>query len=417
MSKFGIIFSISLLFFCPRLFGQDADTQEFLRGITAYTEGEYSQAYDIFSELYVQASQDDAVAYYLGLSEFALYKIDSATVHLNKAASLDTTNVWYLEALASLYGRVGDSRSFSYTCEKLIKLAPNQYRNPYTLTVVADDFMNSFQLTKAMEYYDMALEIDPEYAPAQLGKLESLRFQGDFPQLFVTLEDFIRNEFMLSELKSEYVESILANMDESFYQSWSEQLNKLVDLGLKMDPEDERTVLNKIRMTLMESKADSVVFYSVKLAELAEKKGHEGTLLMALSIAGDVSYELNDSKAAFNFYEQALKVDPDCTSVLNNYAYYLCEEGSSLKKALKMSRRAVDLEPDNATYLDTYGWALYLLGKVKAAKPVFKHAMIYGGKESSVILEHYAKVLEKLGEKELSAYYSSLAEQKKLEEQ
>ena len=39
--------------------------------------------------------------------------------------------------------------------------------------------------------------------------------------------------------------------------------------------------------------------------------------------------------------------------------------------------------------------------------------MIYGGKESAVILMHYAIVLEKLGEKDLAAYYRNLSENKK----
>ena len=42
--------------------------------------------------------------------------------------------------------------------------------------------------------------------------------------------------------------------------------------------------------------------------------------------------------------------------------------------------------------------------------------MIYGGKDHLEILEHYAVVLEALGEVELSRYYKSLAETKKAEQ-
>ena len=72
----------------------------------------------------------------------------------------------------------------------------------------------------------------------------------------------------------------------------------------------------------------------------------------------------------------------------------------------------MEAEPDNATYLDTYAWLLHLLGKDKEAKPYFKHAMLYGGKDSAVILEHYSKVLEALGEDDLALYYKNLSEQK-----
>ena len=149
------------------------------------------------------------------------------------------------------------------------------------------------------------------------------------------------------------------------------------------------------------------------MADLARAQGDDEHLAEALSIAGDVHYQqLEDKKKAYEIYEQALQVDPDRTSVLNNYAYYLSLEGRKLRKALKMSRRTIELEPDNATYLDTYGWILYLLHRPKEAKPYFKHAMLYGGKDSAVVLEHYSKVLEALGEQDLATYYKNLSEQK-----
>ena len=44
------------------------------------------------------------------------------------------------------------------------------------------------------------------------------------------------------------------------------------------------------------------------------------------------------------------------------------------------------------------------------AIPFFKHAMLYGGKESRTILQHYARVLEVLGENDLAVYYRSQAD-------
>ena len=80
-----------------------------------------------------------------------------------------------------------------------------------------------------------------------------------------------------------------------------------------------------------------------------------------------------------------------------------------------MSKKTVEAEPDNATYLDTYGWILYLQGKAAEAKQYFKHAMMYGGKESSVVLSHYADVLEALGEDDLSKVYRQQARKKAAE--
>ena len=127
---------------------------------------------------------------------------------------------------------------------------------------------------------------------------------------------------------------------------------------------------------------------------------------------GDMYHLKGDSKAAYKAYDKALKIDPSYAPVLNNYAFYLSEEGKQLKKAYAMSKKTVEAEPDNATYLDTFGWILHLQGKDLEAKPFFKHAMLYGGKDSAVILDHYAEVLYALKEYDLAQVYWNQAKAK-----
>ena len=256
----------------------------------------------------------------------------------------------------------------------------------------------------ALEYYDRALELDPDYAPAELGKLEILRFTGNFPPFFLTLDHFLRNEIVRDEIKSDYLGMLIDNMVSRFYGVWGEQLGKLVDLCYRQAPADPVSNLNKLRRCIIENKQDSVIYMCNRLAEVSRQAGDKENLVLALSTAGDMSYQMGDRREAYRYYDEALEVDPDCAPVLNNYAYYLSEEGRSLRKALKMSRRTIELEPDNATYLDTCGWILYLLGRPKEAKPLFKHAMLYGGKDSPVVLEHYSVILGERGEKDLSIY-------------
>ena len=125
----------------------------------------------------------------------------------------------------------------------------------------------------------------------------------------------------------------------------------------------------------------------------------------AWATIGDVYHMKGDTKSAYKAYDKALRLDPDYVPVLNNYAYYLSLEGRKLKKAYTMSKKTVEAEPDNATYLDTFAWILHLQGKDIEAKPLFKHAMLYGGKESPVILDHYAEVLFSLKEYDLARVY------------
>lgn len=129
------------------------------------------------------------------------------------------------------------------------------------------------------------------------------------------------------------------------------------------------------------------------------------TIMSVYPSMGDLYHQEGQTKKAYKCYEKVLKIDPDHTLTLNNYAYFLSLEGKNLRKAKEMSRKTILAEPDNPTYLDTYAWILHLMGDDPEAKLHFKHAMLYGGKENAVILDHYADVLYALGEYDLAFIY------------
>ena len=413
MRKALIAYLALLLPVCCLLAQVSGGTDPFLQAAAVYAEGNYAAARELLRPLHAQDPSDDAVNYYLGLSELALRDFDAAEEHLNAAVTADSTNTWYIYALASLYDAKGDQVIAGELVEKLVKMSPSLYNNPNTLSMVADAKVMARQDSVALAYYNQALEMDPSYLPAQLGRTELLRRMGNFPAFFAGLEEFIRNEAVRPEIKSNYLTALMDSVDSPFYWVWGDTINRLVDLDREMHPEDYDIQMLKLRMLYIKQDWDGVTGQCDVLADLGRRQGDASRIAEALAIKGDVQYqELGDRKLAYKTYEEALSVDPDRTSVLNNYAYYLSLEHRKLRKALKMSRRTVELEPDNATYLDTYGWILYLLRKPKEAKPYFKHAMLYGGKDSAVILEHYSKVLEALGETDLSTYYKNLSEQK-----
>ena len=412
MRKFFLYASLFLLCCSLPAQGQTGDDL-FLTATAVYAEGQYAQAKALFAQLHEQNPDDDAVNYYLGLCELSLRDLDAAEEHLQQAVRADSTNTWYIFAIASLYDARRDQIRSAEYIEKLIKMAPSLYNNPNTLSLVADAKAAARQDSTALAYYNQALLADPEYAPAQYGRMELLRRMGNFPAFFAGLEELLRNEEVRPEMKSSYLTMLMDNIDAPFYWVWGDTINRLVDLDRELHPADYDIQLLKLRMCYIKQDWEAVLAQCDVMADLARAQGNLDHLAEALSIAGDVYYQqMADSKKAYEIYEQALQADPDRTSVLNNYAYYLSQEGRQLRKALKMSRRTVELEPDNATYLDTYGWLLYLLHKPKEAKPYFKHAMLYGGKDSAVVLEHYSKVLEALGETDLATYYKNLSEQK-----
>lgn len=413
MRKLLLLVGLCLINICAYSQSEAALTSLFLKAVENYTQSEYEEAKEKLVILYNADSQDDAVNYYLGMCEYALGDRERAETLLSAAAQLDSTNVWYQSALASLYNAKGDNMAFAAVSERLIKLNPAQFKTPYVLCAIADTKLSMRQDSLALAYYSEALEMDPSYPPGQLGKVELLRMQRNYTPFFLNLTEFIDNPLVRPELKSDYLKAVLENMDATLYYGFKKQLEQVIELDIRNHPED--AVAHSLRMNLyyLEEDYEAALEHSLEMAKAAIASDNTDMLLEAYQIAGDLHHELGNNKACYSYYKKILEINPDYASALNNYAYFLCEEGKSLRKALKMSARAVELEPDNATYLDTHGWILYLLGKAKEAKPYFKHAMIYGGKDSAVVLEHYSIVLEALGETELAKYYKLLSEQKK----
>lgn len=102
-------------------------------------------------------------------------------------------------------------------------------------------------------------------------------------------------------------------------------------------------------------------------------------------------------------YDQAFKYYPDNVLLLNNYAYFLSERGIKLKEALEMSRKTVEKEPENSSYLDTYGWIYYKLKDYKNAKKYIEQAVKIGS--NAVLLEHLGDVYEGMDDIEHAIRY------------
>jgi len=83
--------------------------------------------------------------------------------------------------------------------------------------------------------------------------------------------------------------------------------------------------------------------------------GSDNNALMAqmysqLADAYNAKKEYNKSDESF---EEALKIDPENATALNNYSYYLSLRGDRLEVAKDMADKANKLEPDNASFQDT----------------------------------------------------------------
>jgi tetratricopeptide (TPR) repeat protein len=140
------------------------------------------------------------------------------------------------------------------------------------------------------------------------------------------------------------------------------------------------------------------------LSNAAEMPSRSPFRSIILGTLGDTYASLDDWDNADTAYEEAISLDPDNDVALNNYAYYLSEREIRLEEAREMARRALELNPDNAAFLDTMGWIYFKIGDYEKAHEYIR-ASIETGDASAEVMEHMGDVYDKMGDPDRAHYW------------
>ena len=128
-----------------------------------------------------------------------------------------------------------------------------------------------------------------------------------------------------------------------------------------------------------------------------EPQQHLGFAVLRASILDhDKQYD-----AAEISYKKALSIDPNNSTVLNDYGYELADRGLRLTDALAMIQKAVTLDPQNGSFLDSLGWVYFKLGQYGPAEQNLKLAIDRSPADAS-IHDHLGEVYEKTGRLKLA---------------
>ena len=122
-------------------------------------------------------------------------------------------------------------------------------------------------------------------------------------------------------------------------------------------------------------------------------------------ILGDLAHRDGKTRKSYSYYDRALKYNPDNAMVLNNYSYFLSTSDRQLERACEMGRRATELQPNFSTYIDTYAWALYKLGRYDEAKKVMQQALSLDRSGSTELMLHYGDILYALKDYFMASVY------------
>ncbi|MDA3797579.1 MAG: DUF2723 domain-containing protein [Kiritimatiellae bacterium] len=118
-------------------------------------------------------------------------------------------------------------------------------------------------------------------------------------------------------------------------------------------------------------------------------------------IYGTIQDDEGENDFAEDSYRKSIAVKPT-PDALNSLAYLLVSKGQYVE-AEELAKQALEFEPNNVLYCDTYGIALYYLDRSKEALPYLKKAA--GALDIPVVYLHYAAVLLDVGQVEDAKVY------------
>ena len=206
---------------------------------------------------------------------------------------------------------------------------------------------------EALRYYDKALELDPTYTLAWLGKARALRSEKrDLEALAVLdagLERDARNKDLLFE-KGSLLFS-LKKLDGALL---------CYEKLLETEPENKYALLNK-GIVLMQygDCAAAIPFYRKAIAVAPN-------FLQAMLDLCSCLEKTGQTQEALAWYGKALEIEPDSATALNNKGNLLMQSGqpAQLEEARQLFQAAVEKDPSESLYWVNLGIALKKLGRV-----------------------------------------------------
>lgn len=369
----------------------------------------------------LQSTYPEKVEYSYMMADLSLRKGDkqSALEQFKAIYEKDNSDLSALVKVAELAGEMGD---LNYAFEAYQILVGQEPRN-------LGYWQSYSELAVILRKYEQAINglenvvlLSSNSNPEILSMLAVLCYEkGEYQKADSILTDlYLQGQrdsqlfyyLGLSKLQKEDYQAMEAFSHE-FKESYPEEMAAYTNLALSYINQDKP--LDAIGILLQARKLfpdDFSVNYLLGSSYSMEKNYllAKNSLQTALNISPDsratkhllatVLNHLEEWEYLDELYVELLAGNADDSQALNNYGYALAERGIRLEEALDMAKRANELEPDNAAYLDTMGWIYFRMGLLEKAKIYISRSLELES-DSEVVREHMDEVLKELDIEEL----------------
>ncbi|HYX05157.1 MAG TPA: tetratricopeptide repeat protein, partial [Bacteroidales bacterium] len=410
---------------------------------------------------YLKEDKDSRILFNISESLVAMKKYKKAVKVLNSIEKRNGLSEMVSLKKVEIYKKWG---KFDEGLSELMKLRGNMPEAPEFNILVAEYLEEGGRKDEAINYYKKAFELDStniyaitnladyynqngftEKGYYYLGKAFSLD-QINVSKKLNTMMFFLKNDSLMNadstrigqlvqELVTKYPENYDINTVAYDFYNKTDQVNKaytIIEKLLMLKTDNYVLYQQALFKASRLGKYDDIVKYGnealryfpnkpeLKLfigIALYQKGSYEKSLetlqsgynpelnsglkTQYLTFLGESAYRSGNYDDSFAYFDALLALDPDNLMIKNNYSYYMATAAIDLKKARKLSGETIQKDPENGTFLDTYGWILFKSGDYVQAK-IYLEKAIKNSTGNSEISFHYAEVLYKLGDRDLA---------------
>jgi tetratricopeptide (TPR) repeat protein len=205
----------------------------------------------------------------------------------------------------------------------------------------------------AIEYYRQALRLKPETAEIHLilGQLYETLNQNSAAALHYIAYNTVKPDAEIL-LHLAYLYDLSGNTGQSDYYMAKAEAGY---------PESSRVPFFK---GVLATKADRSADALKSLKKAISLKNSDHTYYFYLALCNE---KLNNFDGAIDSMKKAIDLDPDNASYMNFLGYLYADRNVNLDQAETLLSKALAKEPSNGAFLDSLGWTFYRQGKFDAA--------------------------------------------------
>lgn len=360
--------------------------------------------------------------------EIELQEPAKARKVLDRAARHKSGDYNYWIRLADLYVAIGAREpTLAVQKEQVVsyyeRAATLQPDDPNVLTKVADFYLVSENLPKAIELYLKVLEKQPQAETVRYKLATCYVSQGNRQKGAEMLEQIAQLHpfnhqtfFLLGELYEEMKNSpkALANYQLSLSANPNQLVPHLKIVLLEMRSKNTESALKQLAIAAEKFPNTPQVsyFYGLVYCETKNFPRAVECFTEAARLASTSAPDMTD--AVFHFYfgsalerngqfdsavaefMKAMDLNPDYADAFNYLGFMYADRGIKLEAAVDLIEKALTYEPENGAFLDSLGWAYFKLNKLEDAMSYLQRASKVIG-DDAVIHEHLADVYRKMG--------------------